>query len=94
MLKIRIMFLKENVMIRIHSVKVSLDSNINDIKEAFLLQSGLSSSDVVDFKIIKKSVDARNKRNIHYVYSVECKLRNNVQIKASADIEQIEPAPI
>ncbi len=79
-------------MIRIHNVKVSLDSNINDIKEAFLLQSGLSSSDVVDFKIIKKSVDARNKRNIHYVYSVECKLRNNVQIKASADIEQIEPA--
>ena len=49
---------------------------------------GLKPDNIKDFHISKKSVDARNKNNVHYVYSVD--FSSDVAPKSEQNIEQIE----
>ena len=56
-------------MIKIDSIKISAKKNI-DIKERIINQYNLSSSKINDFSVLKKSLDARDKNNIVYIYSV------------------------
>ncbi|MBP5528822.1 MAG: FAD-dependent oxidoreductase [Lachnospiraceae bacterium] len=58
-------------MIKIDSIKISAKSNIN-IKEYVFKQFGLKK-DISDFVILKKSLDARDKNDIRFVYSVALK---------------------
>ena len=58
-------------MIKIDNIKISAKSNIN-VKEFVSNQFGLKS-EISDFVILKKSLDARDKSDIKYVYSVALK---------------------
>jgi len=55
-------------MIKIDSLKISAKSNIN-VKDFVAKHFGLKN-EISDFTILKKSLDARDKNDIKYVYSV------------------------
>ncbi len=77
-------------MIRLRQIKIKID----DDKE-FVLKTKIASklnidvTDIIKLKINKKSIDARKKEDIYYVYEVDVKIENEkkvLQKKKSKDI--------
>ncbi len=64
-------------MIQINDIKVPLDDmNTEYLTNAAARLIKVAPAEIVSLRITKKSVDARKKDNIHFVCSVECRLKN------------------
>ena len=63
-------------MIRIDNIKIFDDLNEEEIIEKVLKKNKIDRKDFIDYKIVKKSIDARDKRNVHYNYSINIELKN------------------
>ncbi|WP_156299770.1 NAD(P)/FAD-dependent oxidoreductase [Streptobacillus canis] len=63
-------------MLRITNIKVDIDHNIEDIKREMKLI--LKNNEILDLKITGKAIDARNKNNIKYVYTIDFDSNQNV----------------
>lgn len=61
-------------MIRINEIKLSLDSDKNELKKAVLSILRINEEQLKDYKIVKKSVDARKKDNVFFTYSVNAEV--------------------
>lgn len=72
-------------MIRVRQVKVSIEKNTKeDILKAISKKLRIKISLIEDYKIIKKSIDARDKNNILFVYEFDVKcLDEEVVLKRS-----------
>ncbi len=68
-------------MIKIDQLKLDVESNNNDIVEAVAKKLKINAKDILEFNVLKKSIDARKKPQIYYVYSVIVKLNPNVENK-------------
>ena len=77
-------------MLRINNLNMPLDATNDDLKQAVALKLKCSPSDIVDWQICKKSVDARNKGNVHFVYGVDC--NDLPTYPDDKDIERITPS--
>ena len=68
-------------MLRVKNIKVNLDENLEDkiIKK-------LRIKEIINYKINKQSLDARDKQNIHYVYEVDINLENEQKFLNYKDI--------
>jgi len=79
-------------MIRIRQIKIPV---LEDSKEKILQMISkkihISKEEVLDFNIIKKSIDARDKNDITYVYEVDATLKDEKKIHFSNDVI---PSPI
>jgi uncharacterized protein len=63
-----------NNMIQITQLKLNIDRNQDDLKKLIAKQLRISEKDILEYTITKKSIDARKKDNIFYVYNVEVKV--------------------
>lgn len=61
-------------MIRVRQVKVHVDSN-NLIKK-IATKLNIKESDIKNYRIIKESIDARDKNNLYYIYEVDVDVTN------------------
>lgn len=61
-------------MIRINEIKLSLDADKTDLKKAILSILRISESQLSDYRIVRKSVDARKKDNVFFTYSVNAEV--------------------
>ena len=59
-------------MLRLNNIQMPLKANLNDIKKAAAKHLNCKPEELRNFKIAKKSVDARRKSNVHFVYSIDC----------------------
>ena len=66
-------------MIRIRQVKVALDYE-DKLCDIVAKKIKVSTSDILEINIQKKSLDARKKNDIHYVYEVDVKVKEEEQI--------------
>ena len=76
-------------MLRINNIKMPLSANQTDIQKAVAEKLQCKIADLLKWKVAKKSVDARNKNNVHFVYSVNCDIKHN--IPQAKDIEILPP---
>lgn len=68
-------------MIRIRQVKVNIaHSNMNEIKKQTSKKLKINENDINNVRIIKESIDARDKKNIYYIYEVEIDALNEDEI--------------
>lgn len=68
-------------MIRIRQIKVPIENNnIEEIKAKIASKTKIKKEEIQDLKIIKKSIDARRKDHIYYVYEVDCKVKDEQKI--------------
>lgn len=67
-------------MIRVDSIKIKPTANIDPIS-VFCSKYKISKRDIKEFKILKKSVDARKKDNIYYLFSFAVKLNDKSEQK-------------
>lgn len=63
-------------MIRIDNFKVFEDLDNTCLFDRVLKKNKIDKNDLVDIKIIKKSIDARDKRNIYYNYAFDVKVKD------------------
>ena len=63
---------------RINEVKLPVTAGKEEIFAAFLKKSGLKRKSVKYFRLLKKSIDARDKNDIKFVYSAEISDRETI----------------
>ena len=81
-------------MIRLRQIKLEVDKDINDLLlEKISKKLKISKEMIKEYRINKKSIDARDKNNIYYVYEVDIKLDSEDLIlkkNKSKDILKVE----
>lgn len=66
-------------MILINNVKISLDDNFNDLTYIAAKQLRTDASKIVSVSLLKRSVDARKKENVHFCCSLLVDVKENEQ---------------
>ncbi len=84
-------------MILLRQIKIPvLKDDENNLLKKICEKCKISSSDILTFRIVKKSIDARDKKNILYVYEVCVSLKNEEKVFrkcSSPDILLYEEVP-
>lgn len=70
----------------LNNIKLSIDSNQDDLEKEIKRQIG----SFLEYKIKGKSIDARKKDNILYVYSVYIKSDNNLDLPEKIEDDELE----
>ena len=85
-------------MIRVNNIQADLSVDLAGLKEIVSMKTGLEPENIKAIKIAKKSVDARNKSNVHFVYSIDMEVWGDEDyiagILAWKDVELIKNKPI
>ena len=81
-------------MIKITNIKIKADLSDNELFEKIYKKYKINKNDVTERRIIKKSIDARNKADIFYNYSVELECKNEDKIKNVQIVKKEEPFKI
>ena len=85
---------KGGKMIRINNIKANLDVDAAGLKEIVSMKTGLEPERIKSLKVAKKSVDARNKSNVQFVYALDMEVFGDedyiASILAWKDIVQIK----
>ena len=81
-------------MIKITNIKIKADLSDDELFEKIYKKYKINKNDVTERRIIKKSIDARNKADIFYNYSVELECKNENKIKNVQIIKKEEPFKI
>lgn len=82
-------------MYRIHEIKLNMDEDKSKIPERILSKIGKPELIISDFRIVKESIDARDKGDIKFVYSVDFSIENpgielNLDKGKSMEYEYVE----
>jgi len=62
------------MVLRINEVKAPLGASLDDVLKIATDNLGIKLADIKDWSLAKKSIDARNKSNVYFVYSIDMKL--------------------
>lgn len=76
----------------INNIRVSLDDDINALRELAAKKLKVSEGEIRNFKIAKESIDARRKPNISLIYSVVVDIDKSAGIPKNSDIRVVEDA--
>ena len=64
-------------MIRLDNIKIFEDISEEQVISKALKKNRIDQNDVIEVNIVKKSIDARDKNNINFIYSVKIKIDEN-----------------
>ena len=68
-------------MIRVRQIKLSCNNDtIEELINKVCKKLNIKDIDIINIKISKKSIDARNKPNIYYIYEVDIEINNEDKI--------------
>ncbi len=81
-------------MIKITNIKIKADLSDDELFEKIYKKYKINKNDVTERRIIKKSIDARNKADIFYNYSAELECKNENKIKNVQIVKKEEPFKI
>ena len=63
-------------MLRINDIKIYEDISNEEVIKRAIRKARIKNSDFISGKIIRKSIDARDKDNVHYNYIVDIEVKN------------------
>lgn len=81
-------------MLRIDNVKIFEDLSKEELQKKVLRKNKIDEKDVLSFSIIKKSIDARDKKNVHYNYAFNIEVKDESMYPNLNSISSIEESPI
>ena len=67
-------------MIRIRQINVAIDEDENELITKCAKKLKTNKENIEEYKIVKKSIDARDKQNIVFCYEVDIKAKNEDEI--------------
>ncbi|MFV0343267.1 MAG: NAD(P)/FAD-dependent oxidoreductase [Anaerocolumna sp.] len=68
-------------MIQISQLKLHIDHKEEDLKLKIIKMLKINQNDLLQYKIVKKSIEARRKKEISYVYNVEVALKGEESLR-------------
>ncbi|MCQ2978671.1 MAG: FAD-dependent oxidoreductase [Clostridia bacterium] len=68
-------------MIRVKDIKISITAKEQNLKKALAKKLNIFPDEVIDVSVYKKSIDARNKDNIIFTYTLNAKLKDESNFK-------------
>ena len=71
-------------MLRVKNIKIGI--NDNNKEHIINKVSNILKTNVIDYKIVKRSIDARNKNNMLYIYTLDVNALNEDKVKLSDDV--------
>lgn len=74
----------------VSNIKLTLDEDINILKNIAAKKLGVGTGDFLDYRILKESIDARKKNKINLIYSIMVELQNRIKLPADRDIKELE----
>ena len=77
-------------MLRINNIKMPVKHNDDDLKKAVENMLDINKKEFKSFEITGQAIDARNKNNIIYVYSVDIALINEDKYKDLPNVRKME----
>jgi len=77
-------------MLRINNIKMPINHNDDDLKKAVENMLDINKKEFKSFEITGQAIDARNKNNIIYVYSVDIALINEDKYKDLHNVRKME----
>ena len=63
-------------MLRINNIKIRSDLKNEEVLDFALKKNKIKKEDIIKWSISKKSIDARKKDDIFYVYSIDIKVKD------------------
>lgn len=87
-------------MVRLSNIKIGIrqavDINMerHALRKSILTKLEINDQELIDFVIFKKSIDARKKSDIHYVYTVDAEVINEKSILNKHGKKGITPTPL
>lgn len=76
-------------MIRIGQLKLNPNHSKHDLLQKIAKTLRISETEILDFQIKKQSIDARKKPELKYVYTIDVKIKNEVQVLKKQKNNQI-----
>ena len=74
-------------MIRVRQIKVDVrKDSYDELVSSLVRKLNINNSDIIDVNIVKRSIDARHRDNVYFIYEVNVSLRNESKIKLGGDI--------
>ena len=67
-------------MLRVAQIKQDLESSPEDLKSFLLRRLRIKEEELLDFFLVKRSIDARNSQNIKLVYSIDVNVRDEKKL--------------
>ena len=68
-------------MVRITNIKIYENIDDKSLLNFISKKYKIAKQDIVELHIVKKSIDARKRNNVHFNYSVDLKLKNENKYK-------------
>lgn len=78
------------MLISVNNLKCSLDENDDELIYKAAKKLGIEKNYLQNFSITKESIDARNKNNIHFVYTIKTEIPDDYTIRDDNDIKAIK----
>ena len=79
-------------MLRLTGFPAPLDYSEQSLRSLLMKKLKLSDNELLSFRISRRSIDARNKQDIHFVLSVDLALKNeNAALRANKNLSRIQP---
>lgn len=82
--------------IRLSNVSLGLDQDLKDLPRAIARKLGTPEENIRSWRVVRQSVDARNKKDIRFVYTVDVEVVKNqrgllAKQRRSPHIKEVEP---
>ena len=78
-------------MYRINNIKIRENLSNQEIFDYTIKKNRIEKNDVLDWRISKKSIDARKKGDVHFIYSIDVELKNEQKYKSRFNkVKEIE----
>lgn len=68
-------------MIRVNPIKIRKNISKKELLETVIKKNKIDKDDILEWHIVKKSIDARKKEDIHYTYLIDLKVKNEKKYK-------------
>lgn len=81
-------------MLRIHELRLPIDHPAEALPAAIIRRLGIEPENLLNFSIFKRSHDARRRQELTLIYSVDCELNNEAEVRQRlARDPKITPTP-
>lgn len=80
-------------MLRVHEIKLAIDEGIELIPDKIKKKFNFKRVELASYSIYKESIDARNKDDIKFVYSVDIEVSNEVEFLKNNGNGKVEVTP-
>ncbi|MFT7687812.1 MAG: putative FAD-dependent dehydrogenase [Candidatus Azotimanducaceae bacterium] len=83
-------------MIRLTEIKLPLDHGEHDLALAIVERLNITSNDIRNLSVFKRSYDARNKKNILLIYQVDVELDSDLEkdcLQKTTNSDTVRPSP-